>query len=148
MGEFIGHSGGFGTFLYAFAERLLIPTGLHHILNETVRFTPIGGITTVDGESIVGALTIFNAALANPGLIADEVVREATRFLAQGKIPVMMFGLPGAALAMYHCAKLSTKTASRRWLSQVHWPRLLRVLPNHWNSALSSYRQSCLSSMP
>ena len=105
VGEFIGHSGGFGTFLYAFAERLLIPTGLHHILNETVRFTPIGGITTVDGESIVGALTIFNAALANPGLIADEVVREATRFLAQGKIPVMMFGLPGAALAMYHCAK-------------------------------------------
>lgn len=110
IGLLIGESGGFGTFLFAFAERLLIPTGLHHILNETVRFTPIGGIATVNGESIVGALSIFNYALANPGDISNDVVREATRFLAQGKIPIMMFALPGAALAMYRCARPEHKT--------------------------------------
>lgn len=105
LGQFIGESGPFGTFVYAFTERILIPTGLHHILNETVRFTPVGGMVHVDNESVIGALSIFNYALAHPGALADDVVREATRFLAQGKIPVMMFGLPAAALAMYHCAK-------------------------------------------
>ena len=110
MGEFIGHSGSFGTFLFAATERLLIPTGLHHILNETVRFTPIGGIATANGESVVGALSIFNYALTHPGTIDTNVVKEATRFLAQGKIPVMMFALPGAALAMYHCARKEHKT--------------------------------------
>ena len=94
VGQMIGEAGVAGTWLYAFAERLLIPTGLHHILNETVRFTPIGGVATFDGESVVGALTIFNTALANPGVIVDDIVREATRFLSQGKIPVMMFSLP------------------------------------------------------
>jgi len=105
LGEFIGHAGAAGTFFYALTERILIPTGLHHILNETVRFTPVGGMVHVDNESIIGALSIFNYALAHPGELANDVVREATRFLAQGKIPVMMFGLPGAALAIYRCAK-------------------------------------------
>ncbi len=105
VGELIGRTGEVGTFIYATSERLLIPTGLHHIINETVRFTPLGGVTTVDHQSVVGALNIFNASLANPGAVSDDVTREATRFLAQGKIPVMMFGLPAAALAMYHTAK-------------------------------------------
>ncbi len=105
LGRFIGESGPFGTFIYAFTERILIPTGLHHILNETVRFTPVGGMVNVNNESVIGALSIFNYALAHPGALADDITREATRFLAQGKIPVMMFGLPAAALAMYRCAK-------------------------------------------
>ncbi|QHM71121.1 PTS transporter subunit EIIC [Mixta intestinalis] len=105
VGEFIGKSGQYGAFLLGTCERLLIPTGLHHILNETVRFTPIGGIATVDNQTIVGALNIFNASLTHPGTIPDDIVRGATRFLAQGKIPVMMFGLPAAALAIYHTAR-------------------------------------------
>ncbi|PWC12877.1 PTS maltose transporter subunit IICB [Brenneria roseae subsp. americana] len=105
IGELIGHSGQYGAFLYGFSERILIPTGLHHILNETVRFTPIGGVATVDGQTIVGALNIFNESLTHPGAVSDDIIREATKFLAQGKIPIMMFGLPGAALAMYHCAR-------------------------------------------
>lgn len=105
VGELIGESGQYGAFLYGTSERLLIPTGLHHILNETVRFTPIGGIATVDGQTIVGALNIFNTSLTHPGSVPDTTVQDATRFLAQGKIPVMMFGLPAAALAMYHCAR-------------------------------------------
>ncbi|MFS2225691.1 PTS transporter subunit EIIC [Pantoea sp. B65] len=113
VGELIGKSGQYGAFLYGTFERLLIPTGLHHILNETVRFTPIGGIANVDNQSIVGALNIFNAALTSPGLIPDDTVREATRFLAQGKIPVMMFGLPAAALAIYHSARPEHKQRVR-----------------------------------
>ncbi|WP_367143969.1 PTS transporter subunit EIIC [Pantoea stewartii] len=105
VGQMIGHSGQYGAFLLGAAERLLIPTGLHHILNETVRFTPIGGMAVVDGQTIVGALNIFNASLTHPGLIPDATLRTATQFLAQGKIPVMMFGLPAAALALYHTAR-------------------------------------------
>ncbi|WP_455853057.1 PTS transporter subunit EIIC [Pantoea endophytica] len=105
VGLMIGKSGQYGAFLLGTSERLLIPTGLHHILNETVRFTPIGGMATVDGQSIVGALNIFNTSLTHPGAIPDETVRGATQFLAQGKIPVMMFGLPAAALAIYHTVR-------------------------------------------
>lgn len=105
VGQLIGKSGALGMWLYGFCERLLIPTGLHHILHETVRFTPIGGMVTADNQTLVGALTIFNTSLTHPGLLSDDVIRHATRFLAQGKIPTMMFGLPGAALAMYHCAR-------------------------------------------
>ena len=105
IGQMIGKSGQYGAFLLGACERLLIPTGLHHILNETVRFTPIGGMATVDGQTIVGALNIFNTSLTHPGAIPDDTVRTATQFLAQGKIPVMMFGLPAAALAIYHTAK-------------------------------------------
>ncbi|QDY42032.1 PTS transporter subunit EIIC [Candidatus Pantoea soli] len=105
VGQMIGRSGQYGAFLLGAGERLLIPTGLHHILNETVRFTPIGGMAVVDGQTIVGALNIFNTSLTHPGAIPDDTVRSATQFLAQGKIPVMMFGLPAAALAMYHTAR-------------------------------------------
>lgn len=105
VGQMIGKSGQYGAFLLGTAERILIPTGLHHILNETVRFTPIGGIATVDGQTLVGALNIFNASLTHPGMVPDDTLRSATQFLAQGKIPVMMFGLPAAALAIYHTAR-------------------------------------------
>lgn len=70
-----------------------------------MRFTPVGGMVNVNNESVIGALSIFNYALAHPGALSEDITREATRFLAQGKIPVMMFGLPAAALAMYRCAK-------------------------------------------
>ena len=109
LGRSIQSAGSLGSFIFGFSERLLIPTGLHHILNQTVRFTPIGGTALVDGQQIVGALAIFNEALANPGILSDDIVREATRFLAQGKIPVMVFGLPAAALAIYHTARNSEK---------------------------------------
>ncbi|MEY8292697.1 PTS transporter subunit EIIC [Carnobacteriaceae bacterium 52-44] len=103
VGNIIAQSGLFGTFLFGFLERLLIPTGLHHILNQLVRFTPIGGTAEIGGEQIVGALNIFNTSLAidNPDL---TIMASATRFLAQGKIPFMVFGLPAAALAMVHVA--------------------------------------------
>ncbi|MGD9424883.1 PTS transporter subunit EIIC [Pantoea sp. NSTU24] len=113
IGQMIGKSGQYGAFLLGTFERILIPTGLHHILNETVRFTPIGGMAVVDGQTVVGALNIFNASLTHPGSISDETLRSATQFLAQGKIPVMMFGLPAAALAIYHTARPEHKQRVR-----------------------------------
>lgn len=104
IGNIIAQAGAIGTFLFGFLERLLVPTGLHHILNQLVRFTPIGGVAMIDGEQTVGALNIFNTLLAqdSPDL---NIMAEATRFLAQGKIPFMVFGLPAACYAMYKTSR-------------------------------------------
>lgn len=103
FGGLIQAAGAFGTFLYGFLERHLIPTGLHHILNQLIRFTPIGGTAMIDGEPVSGALNIFNALLmqTDPDM---NVMRQATRFLTQGTHPFMVFGLPAACFAMYRTA--------------------------------------------
>lgn len=100
IGGVIGQTRALGTFIYGFTERLLIPTGLHHVLNQLIRFTPIGGIAIIDGNAISGALSIFQAELASPHMNL-EVFQSATRFLTQGYHPFMLFGLPGACFAMY-----------------------------------------------
>lgn len=99
----MSREGAFGTFIYGFLERLLIPTGLHHILNQLIRFTPIGGSAMIDGQQVSGALNIFNTLLmqAEPDM---DVMRQATRFLTQGTHPFMVFGLPAACYAMYKTA--------------------------------------------
>lgn len=103
FGTILASAGAFGTFIYGFLERLLIPTGLHHILNQMIRFTPIGGTAMIDGEQVSGALNIFNALLmqSNPDM---DLMRQATRFLTQGTHPFMVFGLPAACFAMYKTA--------------------------------------------
>ena len=103
LGNIISNSGALGTFIYGFSERLLIPTGLHHVLNQLIRFTPIGGTATVDGTTVSGALSIFNAELAAQKMNLDNM-RMATRFLTQGYHPFMLFGLPAACYAMYQTA--------------------------------------------
>ena len=103
FGALLASAGAFGTFIYGFLERLLIPTGLHHILNQLIRFTPIGGSAMIDGQQVSGALNIFNTLLmqAEPDM---DVMRQATRFLTQGTHPFMVFGLPAACYAMYKTA--------------------------------------------
>lgn len=108
LGGVIEASGAFGVFLFGGLERLLIPTGLHNILNQLVRFTPVGGVAQLDGTQYVGALNIFNQLLADNAPV-NATMRQATQFLAQGKIPYMVFGLPAAALAMYRTARPSQK---------------------------------------
>lgn len=108
LGTIISKAGAFGTFIYGFTERLLIPTGLHHVLNQLIRFTPIGGTAMVDGEMVSGALTIFQAELASSHMNLTTL-QEATRFLTQGYHPFMLFGLPGACLAMYKTAFLKER---------------------------------------
>ena len=103
VGIGIASLGYLGTFVFGFLERLLIPFGLHHILNAMFRFTEVGGSLVVGGQEVFGALNIFLAQLSDPETISFST--EATRFLAQGKIPIMVFGLPAAAYAMYKTAK-------------------------------------------
>ncbi len=107
IGELVSNSGYVGTFLYGLMERLLIPFGLHHVFYLPFWQTAVGGTLMVDGVLIEGAQNIFFAQLASPNTEVFAV--SATRFMS-GKFPLMIFGLPGAALAMYHCAKAEKKS--------------------------------------
>ncbi|STV26885.1 PTS system protein [Klebsiella pneumoniae subsp. ozaenae] len=99
----INSAGDFGPMIFGTGERLLLPFGLHHILVALIRFTEAGGTLDVCGHSVSGALTIFQAQLSCP--TTHGFAESATRFLSQGKMPAFLGGLPGAALAMYHCAR-------------------------------------------
>lgn len=103
LGRLIHDAGIFGPMIFGSGERLLLPFGLHHILVALIRFTEAGGTMDVCGREVSGALTIFQAQLSCP--TTHGFSESATQFLSQGKMPAFLGGLPGAALAMYHCAK-------------------------------------------
>ena len=102
VGDLVVRSGYAGTWVYGIMERALIPFGLHHVFYLPFWQTALGGTAMVGGQLVEGAQNIFFAELATPGITHFSV--EATRFMA-GKFSFMIFGLPGAALAMYKCAK-------------------------------------------
>ena len=106
VGDLVVKSGYGGTWLYGIMERALIPFGLHHVFYLPFWQTAVGGTAMVGGQLIEGAQNIFFAELATPGITRFNV--EATRFMA-GKFSFMIFGLPGAAFAMYQCAKTNKK---------------------------------------
>ena len=106
VGDVVRSSGYAGTLIYGIMERALIPFGLHHVFYLPFWQTAVGGTATIDGSLIEGAQNIFFAQLASPNTTIFDV--EATRFMA-GKFPLMIFGLPGAALAMYKTAKPEKK---------------------------------------
>lgn len=108
LGTFVLASGYAGTWLYGFIERALIPFGLHHVFYIPFWQTALGGTAMVGGTLVEGAQNIFFAELATPGIAHFSV--EATRFMA-GKFPLMIFGLPGAAFALYRCAKPENRKA-------------------------------------
>ena len=91
VGEFIAGSGALGAFVYGFANRMLIPLGLHHILNTFIWFI-YGDYEGANGL-VTGELSRFAAGDPSAGT------------LTSGFYPVLMFGLPAAALAMIHAAK-------------------------------------------
>jgi PTS system N-acetylglucosamine-specific IIC component len=95
VAEFIGGAGAVGAFVYGFVNRMLIPLGLHHIVNTYIWF--LYGDFTTNGTTYTGELTRF--ANGDP---------EAGR-LTSGFYPILMFGLPGAALAMIHSARARQK---------------------------------------
>ena len=109
LGALVLASGYAGTFIYGLLERALIPFGLHHVFYMPFWQTAVGGTAIIDGVTVTGAQNIFFAELASKATTVFSV--SATRFMA-GKFPFMMFGLPGAALAMYHCAKPEKKKAA------------------------------------
>lgn len=88
----IANLGAIGVFIFGFLNRLLIPIGLHHVFNSYIYFN-LGSYTTPSGDVVTGEMTRFLAGDPTAGL-----------FLSMFFV-IMMFGLPGAALAMYKCAK-------------------------------------------
>ncbi len=106
LGNLVNVLGYAGTFVYGLIERSLIPFGLHHVFYTPFWQTAVGGEMVIGGQLIQGAQNIFFAQLADPGTTEFSV--SAARFMA-GKFPFMMFGLGGAALAMYTSAKANRK---------------------------------------
>ncbi|MFH5812127.1 PTS transporter subunit EIIC [Companilactobacillus sp. FL22-1] len=104
MGGFIKQSGNFGIFLYGSLERLLIPTGLHHLVYTPFLYTSLGGTETIAGHVYEGARNIYYAEMADPSihLLSRSVIWDA-RGISK------MFGLIGACLAMYQTAKPENK---------------------------------------
>lgn len=103
IGTSISALGGVGVFLFGFLERLLIPTGLHHIINQLFRTTVVGG--SLGG--IDGTLNVFMHYF---GHVDIEQLKPFTRYLGQGKMPFMMYGLPAAAYAIYKTTPQEKKT--------------------------------------
>ncbi|MCI6885665.1 MAG: PTS transporter subunit EIIC [Lachnospiraceae bacterium] len=101
-GSLISSTGLAGVFVYGFLERLLIPTGLHHVLNGIFRTTAIGGVY----QGVEGCLNIFLQFIDKVDI---HELAPFTVFLGQGKMPMMMFGLSGAALAIYQTAPAEKK---------------------------------------
>lgn len=99
-GHAIAAMGSFGSFLYGFLLRLTGAVGLHHTIYPMFWYTALGGTAEVAGKTVVGAQNIFFAQLADPNF--HGLFTYGTRFFA-GRFATMMFGLPGAALAMYLC---------------------------------------------
>ena len=106
LGDLIAGSGYVGTLFYGIIERALIPFGLHHVFYTPLWQTSLGGTMMIDGKLIEGAQNIFFAQLGSPNTVAFSV--EATRFMT-GKFPFMIFGLPGAALAMYRNSRIEKR---------------------------------------
>ena len=106
VGNVVLNSGYAGTWVYGFMERILIPFGLHHVFYLPFWQTGVGGTMEVAGQMVEGAQNIFFAQLADPSV--EHFAVSATRFMS-GKFPLMIFGLPGAALAMYKTAKEDKK---------------------------------------
>lgn len=108
IGGLVLQSGYVGTWIYGLMERALIPFGLHHVFYLPFWQTALGGTMEVGGRVVEGAQNIFFAQLADPTV--EHFAVSATRFMT-GKFPLMIFGLPGAALAMYKVAKPEKKEA-------------------------------------
>lgn len=102
VGLGISNLGLSGIFIYGALERLLIPTGLHHILNGVFRTTAAGGVY----EGVEGVWNIFFAYF---GQVPIEELKPFTAFMAQGKIPYMMFGLPAAAIGIYKATPIEKR---------------------------------------
>lgn len=97
----IDSTGAFGAFIYGFSERLLLPFGLHHFIYLPFFFTSLGGSIQVDGQTVEGAVNIYNAMLNTPGMMYNI---DISKYVMNGKVLFAMCGLPAAALAMYRCA--------------------------------------------
>lgn len=110
LGSLVTGSGYVGTLIFGLIKRALIPFGLHHVFYMPFWQTAVGGTMEVAGQMVQGGQNIFFAQLADSANVA-HFSADATRYFS-GEFIFMIFGLPGAALAMYHCAKPEKKKAA------------------------------------
>ena len=110
LGGLVTGSGYIGTLIFGIIKRALIPFGLHHVFYMPFWQTAVGGTMEVSGHMVQGGQNIFFAQLADSANIA-HFSADATRYFS-GEFIFMIFGLPGAALAMYRCAKPEKKKAA------------------------------------
>ncbi len=102
--QLVTGAGVFGSFLFGFIERILIPTGLHHVWYSLAHFTPVGGTKEICGEIFTGTKAITTSALGCGEFTGD--LSDITRvWLGQGATPIKVFGVPGALLGIYLAAK-------------------------------------------
>ena len=106
LGMLVYSSGYFGTFLFGMIKRLLIPFGLHHVFYLPFWQTAVGGTMEVAGTVVAGAQNIFFAQLAAPTVTHFST---AGTWCFTGEFVLYIFGFPGAALAMYRCARPERK---------------------------------------
>ena len=106
LGGLVTGTGYFGTLIFGIIKRALIPFGLHHVFYLPFWQTAVGGTMEVAGQVVQGGQNIFFAQLADPNTVHFSA--DATRYFS-GEFIFMIFGLPGAALAMYRCAKPEKK---------------------------------------
>lgn len=100
----LAKAGIFGSFMFGFIEKLLLPTGLQHVWYSLVHYTPVGGTLEIAGQTYVGTKAITVAALATPDF--SENIHQITRlWLGQGDTPGKVFGIPGALLGIWLAAK-------------------------------------------
>lgn len=109
LGGLVTGTGYLGTLIFGIVKRALIPFGLHHVFYLPFWQTAVGGTMMVDGQLIQGGQNIFFAQLASPDVVHFSA--DATRYFS-GEFIFMIFGLPGAALAMYRQAKSEKKKAA------------------------------------
>ena len=107
LGGLVTGSGYIGTLIFGIIKRALIPFGLHHVFYMPFWQTAVGGTMEVAGQLVQGGQNIFFAQLADSANVA-HFSADATRYFS-GEFIFMIFGLPGAALAMYQCAKPEKK---------------------------------------
>ena len=110
LGGLVTGSGYAGTLIFGIIKRALIPFGLHHVFYMPFWQTGVGGSMEVAGQVVQGGQNIFFAQLADSANIA-HFSADATRYFS-GEFIFMIFGLPGAALAMYRCAKPEKRKAA------------------------------------
>ena len=106
LGSLVTGTGYIGTLIFGIIKRALIPFGLHHVFYLPFWQTGVGGSMMIDGRLIQGGQNIFFAQLASPNVA--HFSSDATRYFS-GEFIFMIFGLPGAALAMYRCARPEKK---------------------------------------
>ena len=107
LGGLVTGSGYLGTLAFGIIKRALIPFGLHHVFYMPFWQTAVGGTMNVAGNLVQGGQNIFFAQLADSAHIT-HFSADATRYFS-GEFIFMIFGLPGAALAMYRTAKPEKK---------------------------------------